>query len=300
MNIVTGFISNINSRNDRDLSKYIAFGLELLSVEIPATVFVEREIFNTAILPRLASLGGGRLSGAGREGEFVYQYRGGFMDGMRRRFSYEIHGQVVFVFFEKTDLFLWPFRSMANRFALNTGNPTKDTLEYVMVQCQKTEWLAIASQLGRDVRGGGGDKMVRKEYVWMDFGVFHMFHGKIDVFQIELYKMRARVDKRLLTSERGESDAILFARCWDPNHPYGGDIYKDINWSFAGSVFGGGSKAAQTFAVKMREKCFQILRERNTLMWEINIWLLIYRESGNGLFSLYPSDHSEIVFRGYT
>lgn len=289
MNIVTGFIGNINSRKDRDLSKYVAFGLELMSVEIPMTVFIERSLFLSNILPTI------RMALTMR-GEFVYKCRGGFMDGIRRKYSYEIYGHVTFVFFEKTDLFLWPYRAMAGKFALNTGNPTKDTLEYMVVQCQKSEWLAIASQIG--LRGGGGGEGLGgfKEYVWVDFGAFHMFHGKIDVFQIELYKMRARVDKRL--RESGESSKMLFARCWDPNHPYGGDIYKDVNWSFAGSVFGGGTGAVQVFAEKMREKCFQILREKNTLMWEINIWLLIYRESGE-LFLLYPSDHSEILFRGY-
>lgn len=288
MNIVTGFIGNINSRKDRDLSKYIAFGIELMSVEMPMTVFVERSLFLAHIMPKI---GEGILD----QGEFVYECRGGFMDGMRRRFSYEIYGHVTFVFFEKTDLFLWPYRAMARQFALNTGNPTKDTLEYMVVQCQKSEWLAIASQIW--LRGIGSDRLGPKEYVWVDFGAFHMFHGKIDVFQIELYKMRSRVNKRLL--ESGESKRVLFARCWDPNHPYGGDIYKDVNWSFAGSVFGGGTGAVQIFAEKMREKCFQILREKNTLMWEINVWLLIYRESGGGVFSLYPSDHSEIIFRGY-
>jgi len=48
----------------------------------------------------------------------------------------------------------------------------------------------------------------------------------------------------------------------------------------------------------MREKCFQVLREKNTLMWEINIWALIYDEIPS-LFSLYPSDHSEIIVTGY-
>jgi len=288
MNIVTGFIGNINSRKDRDLSKYIAFGVELMSVEIPMTIFMEKSVFLTYIQPILRS----ELIG---KGEFVYECRGGFMDGMRRRFAYEIYGHIAFVFFEKTDLFLWPYRSMAGKFALNTGNPTKDTLEYMVVQCQKSEWLAIASQLA-NTRGVAVSEKP-KEYVWIDFGAFHMFHGKIDVFQIELYKMRTRVDKRLTESGK-ESTRVLFARCWDPNHPYGGDIYKDVNWSFAGSVFGGGTGAIQIFAEKMREKCFQILREKNTLMWEINVWLLIYREFSEG-FSLYPSDHSEILFRGY-
>jgi len=194
------------------------------------------------------------------------------------------------------------------------------------------------------------------EYVWIDFGAFHMFGGKIDVFQTELYKLRCRINRRLLHStyeipsaalkkslqrilERlpfsgetsfvsfsGESsnsgaknehrncplrvrrstqtgtmvsDRVTFARCWDPNHVYYGDIYRDVNWLFAGSVFGGSGNAMQQFALRVREKCLQVLRERNTLMWEINIWVLIYREVPE-LFSLYPSDHSEILLRGYS
>jgi hypothetical protein len=77
-----------------------------------------------------------------------------------------------------------------------------------------------------------------------------------------------------------------------------GDIYKDVNWLFAGSVFGGNESTIRQFALHVRDKCFQVLREKNTLMWEINIWVLIYRENPE-LFTLYPSDHSEILFRGY-
>ena len=106
--------------------------------------------------------------------------------------------------------------------------------------------------------------------------------------------MRGRVHRR--SSEK----QLLFARCWDPSqHHYYGDIYKDVNWLFAGSVFGGKSEAINQFALKMREKCFQILRERNTLMWEINVWVLLYKENPE-LFAFYPSDHSEIIFRGYS
>jgi hypothetical protein len=153
--------------------------------------------------------------------------------------------------------------------------------------------MAIASQFDQMTRG----QVEKTEYVWIDFGAFHMFHGKIDVFQLELYKMRARINRRLSQSGILEN-RLTFARCWDPNHVYYGDIYKDVNWSFAGSVFGGGIIAIRQFASRVREKCFQIMRERNTLMWEINIWVLIYRENPE-LFVLYPSDHSEIIFRGY-
>ena len=212
---------------------------------------------------------------------------------MRQKFSYTCVGHITFVFFEARDLFLWSYRAIANKFSLNTGNPGKDTLEYMMVQCQKSEWMAIAAQLSSHMRTDNG---TAKEYVWIDFGVFHMFRGKIDVFQLELYTMRARINRSILQS--GESDRLTFARCWDPAHIYQGDIYKDVNWLFAGSVFGGSAKRIQQFALLVREKCFQVLRERNTLMWEINIWTLIYREAPHA-FSLYPSDHSEIIFRGY-
>jgi hypothetical protein len=190
------------------------------------------------------------------------------------------------------DLFLFSYRATAHKFTLNTGNPHKDTLEYMMVQCQKSEWMSIAEQLSSQT-----DSEKTKEYVWVDFGIFHMFRGKIDVFQIELYTMRARIHQRLLRNK--ESSQLTFARCWDPaNHIYHGNIYKDVNWLFAGSVFGGGATMIRQFALRVREKCLQVMRSKNTLMWEINIWALIYRESAS-LFSLYPSDHSEIIFRGY-
>jgi hypothetical protein len=282
MNIVSGFISNINTRKDRDITKYLKFGMELMVVEIPMTIFIERSVFDIHISP---SMSGDRIFG-----EFVYRIRGGVMDGIQQKYSYVKVGHIHFVFFEFRDLFLWSYRALGRRFQLNTGNSCKDTLEYMMVQCQKSEWIAIASQLV-----GGGAQSV--EYVWIDFGAFHMFGGKIDVFQTELYKLRGRINRRLLQS--GASDRVTFARCWDPNHVFYGDIYRDVNWLFAGSCFGGSAKAVAQFALRVREMCLRVMRERNTLMWEINIWVLIYREAPE-LFALYPSDHSEILFRGYS
>lgn len=285
MNIVSGFISNINQREDRNITKYLNFGIELMSVEIPMTIFIESSVFHSHIMPSLKMQ-------KNSEGEFVYRVKGGTLDGMQHSFSYQMFGHITFVFFHQSDLFLWSSRGIANKFHLNTGNPKKDTLEYMMVQCQKSEWMEISAQLSKQVYLS---ELHQKEYVWIDFGAFHMFHGKIDVFQTELYKMRSRINRRIL----GNNRRMTFARCWDPNHAYYGDIYKDVNWLFAGSVFGGNAETIQRFALKMREKCFQILRERNTLMWEINIWVLLYRESPD-MFALYPSDHSDIIFRGYS
>ena len=140
MHIVTGFIGGINSRKDRDLTKYMDLGRELLSVEIPTTCFVERSVWTEYLLPSITSP-------ISEESVFEYVCRGGVMDGNRRTFRYVVCGHVRFVFFEKEDLFLWSYREMASAFSVNTGNPGKDTLGYMMVQCQKVEWACIALSL---------------------------------------------------------------------------------------------------------------------------------------------------------
>ena len=283
MHIVSGFISGINGRVDRDLSKYVLLGKELMACKIPMTIFLEKRVFDSYFLDIFKSE-------KRKDGEFVHTCRGGALDGMRKKYSYSVfEDHITIVFFEKTDLFLWPYQSMAHRFSLNTGNPGKDTLGYMMVQCQKTEWASIAFSLTAETM---------EEYVWMDFGIFHMFRGKIDVFQTEIYKMRSRIRKRRNVGGKNGDGKITIARCVDPYRAFVGDLYKDISWLFAGSVFGGDCVAINRFARLMREKCFQVLREKNTLMWEINIWALIYKEAPD-LFLLYPSDHSEIIVRGY-
>jgi hypothetical protein len=255
----------------------VAYGKELMACEIPMTVFLERTMFDKYFVDDLE-----RLYGGPESGEFVYKCEGGLLDGAVHKYKYcRYPGHITVVFFEKTDLFLWPYRSMAHAFSVNTGNPGKDTLGYMMVQCQKSEWLAIACQMNK--------KPV--EYLWIDFGIFHMFGGKIDVFQTNIYKMRGRIMRR------GNKDKIIAARCVDPGHAFSvqGDIYKDINWLFAGSVIGGREDAVKWFATKMREYCFRVLREKNTIMWEINVWAIIYRDFPNK-FSLYASNHSDVIF----
>ena len=127
MNIVTVFVSGINKRGDRDLSKYIAFGLELMAVEIPITVFIEKSVFEEYVRPML------RIPTDNVLRSFFYKP----LECEPQYYAYLIAGHIRFVFFEKTDLFLWKHQSLATAFSLNTGNQTKDTLEYMMVQCQK-------------------------------------------------------------------------------------------------------------------------------------------------------------------
>jgi hypothetical protein len=291
MLIVSGLVGGINRRPDRDLNKYIELGRELIAVQIPIVLFV-----SSHLVPIIS----GRKREDYEKDEKQFQHRkvGGVMDGMVKTYTYVQIGHVWFVYFEKTDLFLWPYRELGHKFAVATGNPSKDTLEYMFVQCQKSEWMSISASLLSDSLLPDSllpDSLLSdvQMRVWLDFGIFHMFCGssgdgrKRELFHSALHNMH----------KVGESEPtkVVFARCWDPDKYYEGDIYRDINWSFAGSVFYAREDTViHEFACKMREKCLQILRERNTLMWEVNVWLILYRENPS-LFSFYLADHNENI-----
>ena len=48
----------------------------------------------------------------------------------------------------------------------------------------------------------------------------------------------------------------------------------------------------------MKEKCLQIIQEKQSLMWEVNIWYLIYLENKE-LFDEYKCDHNESLITNY-
>ena len=86
---------------------------------------------------------------------------------------------------------------------------------------------------------------------------------------------------------------------WDVKYIYPIDIYKDIAWYFAGGVFGGNKQTLLQFADLMMTKCIQIIEERNAIMWEVNIWYLIYLECNIPLFNIYNCDHNSSIIDNY-
>jgi hypothetical protein len=76
------------------------------------------------------------------------------------------------------------------------------------------------------------------------------------------------------------------------------DIYKKIVWYFAGSLFGGCSIELIDFADKMKEKCINIIMNKKTIMWEVNIWYLVYLENKT-LFENYICNHNSSIIKNY-
>ena len=48
----------------------------------------------------------------------------------------------------------------------------------------------------------------------------------------------------------------------------------------------------------MKNKCIEIITKNNTIMWEVNIWYLIYRENKD-LFDSYVCDHNNTIIDNY-
>ena len=59
-----------------------------------------------------------------------------------------------------------------------------------------------------------------------------------------------------------------------------------MTWYFVGGIFGGNINSLIKFADLMKSKCIDIITSKNTLMWEVNVWYLIYKEN-KVLFNTY-------------
>jgi len=268
--IVTAFMTQINARGDRPVKKYIDLGKSLLALHIPQIVFIERYIYDTYLRAEYRHLG---LEDGCRIRFLAY---GG------RAYEYIVLGHLTFVFFERNDMYLEEYREMATEFALNTSQPTKDTLDYMFVQCHKTEWVAMATCLDSD----NGDGI----YAWLDFGLRHMYPSSI-AFEVAVYGFRDRMI-------RGSSvDSVFAPSCWDAKRTYSYDVYRDIFWVFSGSAFCGKPNTLLEFARRTKSKCIEILSVRRRLMWEVNVWYLVYCDCP-ALFSLFYGNHNATILGG--
>lgn len=310
--IVSAFMTDVNQRNDRDLSKYIQYGNELIhACAISGTdmvLFLEKHVFDlyfsslggdqwvflyskNVVDIRIGGMGGGGVGGS--EGE-------GF--GEDSSVLYNCHCYSIglcrcfFVFYEWKNMYLLSKEHLATEFSVGSTNPHKDTFRYMVVQCNKTEWMRVATivypsgvkswRSGDNIAGDvevGSNKNV---FAWIDFGIFHMFPSP-RIFQSRFFAFLQKMSLRT---------SVCFASCWNPFIPLNGiDLYKTITWVFAGSVFYGEGELLCDLAGKMREKCLQIIETKKTLMWEVNVWYLIFQENPS-LFSFYHCDHNQSVF----
>jgi hypothetical protein len=238
---VSAFVGGINEREDRKIANYIEYGTQLMSIDLPKVVFMDADTYAAYFAER----------------EFPL---------------------TRFVVITKKDIYLYDYMHLATKFELVTGNPKKDTIDFVFVQCMKTDWVRQAIEL---------DAYGSEQYVWIDFGIMHFMES------------RANLENGMRQINTKKYDKVRIACGKPPDFPYfTRNVYHQLIWMFIGSVFGGDKSALARFAELMRERCLEILDTKNHLMWEINVWYLIFFENVR-LFDRFISNHSPNLLTDY-
>jgi hypothetical protein len=284
MNLVSGFVSGVNLRQDRDIGKYIDLGKRLIALRFPLVLFLEKEVVLDMVPDTFSRFNLRSFS----YGDKTYSYIEQWSD---EEGTFSVPWLVLF---EKEDLYFWNYRYLASAFRVETTNEAKDSLDYFLVQIQKLEWMRMAIVLHRTYN------VFEVPYGWIDFGIAHVF-GSVssEVFRSTMCDVYSCVPSNGM--ERGHG-RVRFASCeeWKPDNPvvWSLDIYTHIKWVMAGGVFLGWADDIERLAGVFYERCFRILLEKQTLMWEVNILALLWNERRD-LFELFPCNHDASIVQTY-
>jgi len=169
-------------------------------------------------------------------------------------------------------------------FSKINGNYKKDTLEYLILMCNKTEFMREA--IATNPFGTEG-------FVWVDFGMKHVCP---EVSDAEYSGLLETLSSKPLLEE--EFRSVRIARIWDLEQQPSGHVLYDIQWYFSGGVFGGTAATLIEFADKTRAKCLEIVDEHGLLTWEVNVWYLIWLENKELFFS-YHNWHDVRLLTNY-
>ena len=173
-------------------------------------------------------------------------------------FKEYVNEYTTLVSFNKNENYLYEYIDKLDNFELNTENPSKDTKEYMFTMAYKTEFIRKAIQL---------NNYKTNQFMWMDIGIKHMMdHLTQEEFSEKIMRLKYLE----------YPDHVRIPAIWNPDHDFQIDIYKDICWCFAGSLFGGDKVKLIEFANLTQNECLRIVKEKKSLMWEINVWKLVY------------------------
>lgn len=147
-------------------------------------------------------------------------------------------------------------------------NEKKDTLEYLKIQLNKTDWILRASDLLPEHR----------QFIWVDFGIGHVCKNPN------------------WTKLLKEYDKIRIPGCRNPDGNTGIDTNM-INWFFCGGLLGGNIEKIRLLDIQTKNMC-NFMGRRKEITWEVNIWLLVWHICPE-IFDWYYSDHDSGMINNY-
>ena len=239
--IVSAFLSNVNLRDDKNIHTYYNHVKLLIKSTLPKIIFLDDAIFN--------------LIGD----------------------DYDKNNTLI-IKIDKYDSYLYDYKKLITNFEINTTYPKKDSIDYMLTICNKTELIKKAILL---------NYFNTDNFIWIDFGIKHVFKCSDDEFIEKLNNLYNKYNS-----------TIRIAAIWNLEYNYNIDVYKNVAWYFAGGVFGGNKNILLQFAELMKTKCIEIITTKKTIMWEVNIWYLIYLENKE-LFDAYYCDHNDSIIDNY-
>lgn len=242
--IVSAFVTGVNQRKDIDISQYIEFGKKLLEIPVPKVIFIELSTYQ------------------------LY---------FEKENSLHKYPMTAFIIINRFNMYLYDHLDKITNFRINSTKPEKDTVDFLFVQCNKTEWMRTVIQ---------NNPFKTKQFVWIDFGIYHIVRDDL------LFK------KSIQYISQVECSKVSICSIWNLRIPFGRDIHRDVAWYFAGGIFGGEPEYLIKFADKMKMMTIYYINTQNSIIWETNLWYLIYLKNAE-LFSTYLADHNISMLQNY-
>jgi hypothetical protein len=244
--IVTAYL-NVNSRN-RTTAEYLGFSKGLLEAKCPMIIFIDKQIANQVIAAE-------NLKVIEIDKTYIY---------LLEKYSKNPE-------------------SFAN-FSMVNGNKQKDSIEFMSIMCNKTEFMREA--IAMNPFGTDG-------FVWLDFGMKHVCP---EISDEEYSTQLETLAKKPIMKE--EETKVRIGQIWDFQYFTNGSPLLNIQWFFAGGVFGGTATPLLEFADRTRSKCLEIIELYKIITWEVNVWYFIYTEA-MALFSPYKCNHNVLLIKNY-
>jgi hypothetical protein len=242
--IVSAFMCDIMPRPDRATDIYYNHSRPLLLSPAPKVLFLDAPMYNLVV----------------------------------EKNEYNPDNTILIQF--NKDTMLWYDKKDTLTNEVITATPNKDTTEFLITMCNKTNWINEAILL---------NPFNTDQFLWIDFGINYIFKGTVSIDD---------VTKCITNMATKEYKFLRIGNILDLSLPLYNDNKKQLCWYFAGGVFGGNKDTLIFFNDLMKSHCDNMITSDNCLTWEVNIWYNIYCEVPF-IFIPYKCDHDISILLNY-
>lgn len=150
-----------------------------------------------------------------------------------------------------------------------------DTKNFMIIMNAKIEFVKRAIDM---------NIFKSSHYAWIDFSITHVFGRKEESLSFLSMVSKSRF-----------KPCLMFPGCWNRGTGYL-YVYETIHWRFCGGFFIGDVQSLTDMYNLYRKEYSNILRSRNRILWEVNIWSILENEYG-WTPSWYRANHDDSIIR---